>query len=45
MRPRSPAVVEDVGAFATGILEGIRQDRKPVEGTVIVNASGKRKNG
>src|SRR5262249_31616754 len=40
MLPRPPAVVEDGLVGAAGILQGIGQDRHPVEGTVVVNGLG-----
>ena len=37
MRSRSPAVVEDVRIGAAGLLQGVRQDRQAVEGTILVD--------
>ena len=45
MRPRSPAVVEDIGILAPGILEGISEDREAVEGTLGVDTFGEGNDG
>jgi hypothetical protein len=38
-------VVEHVGVVAPGVLEGVGQDRQPVEGTVGVDAFGEGEDG
>jgi len=43
MRSRSPAVVENFGILAPGILESVGEDRHPVEGTLDVDAFGEGK--
>ena len=45
MRPRSPAVIEDVGVLAPGILESVGEDREAVEGPIGVDAFGEGENG
>ena len=41
MRTSSAAMVQDVFVAAASILEGIRKDRHPIEGTLGVDALSK----
>jgi hypothetical protein len=41
VRPLTAAVAEHVGVVAPGVLEGVGEDRQPVEGTVGVDAECK----
>jgi hypothetical protein len=40
MRPRLPAMIQEVVATVANILQGSRQDGQAVEGTFIVNLLG-----
>jgi hypothetical protein len=40
MWPLTPAVAEDVGVSAAGVLQGVGEDRSAVEGTVVVDRLG-----
>jgi hypothetical protein len=41
MLPRFPAVGQNSSVRATGLLQGVGQDRQEVEATVVVDALGK----
>ena len=45
MFPWLAAVIEDVGVGATGVFEGVGEDRHAVEGTVGVNRGGEGNDG
>src|SRR5262249_7365436 len=40
MWPRPAAVTEDVGVGATGLFQGVGQDRQAVEGSLVVDRLG-----
>src|SRR5581483_11351896 len=44
MGPRPSQVVEDVGVRAAGVFKGVGEDRHPVKGFLVVDASGECEN-